>query len=94
MLQNATQFFLATVDVDATTPIPTYLGPLSPTPGVENKGDGREDTAIASLPIYTPPVDGEEDKFMLLEMRTTVFAPFLYMAWLDPRNGSSIMVLW
>ena len=91
-LQNGTQFFLASVDIDATTPQPGYLGPLPPTPGVERKGFGREDTAIASLPIYTPPIDGEDGAFLLLEMRTSVFAPFLYMAWLNPANGSSVQV--
>ena len=89
--QNATEFFLLSVDVVTPAP-PRYLGPLPPTPGVEKKGDGREDTAIATLPIYTPPIDGEDGAFLLLEMRTSVFAPFLFMAWLNPLNGSSVVV--
>lgn len=89
--QNATEFFLVSVNVATPAP-PRYIGPLPPTPGVEKKGDGREDTAIATLPIYTPPIDGEDGAFLLLEMRTSVFSPFLFMAWLNPLNGSSVVV--
>lgn len=90
--QDGNSYYLASKNIDHNATPAGYLGPLGPTGGVEKKGTPREDVAIASLPVYTPPIDGMNDTFLLLEMRNSMDAPFLYMAWLDPVSGNSTEV--
>ena len=64
------------------------VGPLPATPGTgAGAGGAREDTAVASLPVYRPAASG--GGFRLMELRTSPVEPWIWMAFLDPSNGTT-----
>ena len=63
----------------------SLVGPLPPAPGTAGQGGERVDQAVASMAVYPP----NSTTMVLLEMRTSVAAPFLFMAFLDPITGKS-----
>jgi len=78
-------YFLTSVNV-ATGVLGPIVGPLPVTPGTDaGPGGMRADQAVATLPVY-PPKGGA---FVLLEMRTSPEAPWIFMATLDPSSGKS-----
>lgn len=73
---------------DYATGTTTQVGPLGPTPWVEPIWNyTRNEQAVSSLVVYTPPEVGKG--VQLMELRNSDDAPFFFAAWLDPETGNS-----
>lgn len=84
---NSSAFYLHSYNVD--TGAQTQLGPLPAAPGTSNTTGGpRLDWAVSQLVVY-PPGGGA---MQLLEMRTSLYEPFLFMAFIDPTTGNSTVI--
>jgi hypothetical protein len=72
----------------ATRTVGPPVGPLPATSGTAaGPGGVREDTAVATLPVYRPAASG--GGFRLMEMRTSPVEPWIWMAFMDPTTGNT-----
>jgi len=88
--QGDSGFYLHSYNVATSTVGPT-LGPLPYTPGTSpGPGKVRPDNALASMVVYKPAAAG--GGMELMELRNSPESPFLFMAWLNPVNGTSTLI--
>jgi hypothetical protein len=86
--QGSDGFYLHSFNV--VTNATTKLGPLPPAPGTAGPNNARVDSTLASMVVYPPA--GLNVPMRLIEMRNSSDFPYLFLAWLDPANGTSTQI--